>query len=67
MYIVLELQTNGDKTSSIVTSYKDENIAHQAFYTALASASVSSVPVHAVVLLNEIGIMEKREFYDRRS
>ena len=65
MYIVLELQTTEEQTSSIVNAYNNEGIAHQAYYTALAAAAVSSIPIHSVVLLNEKGVVEKRDFYER--
>ena len=54
MYIVIELQTT--TTTAVLTStYDDLAKAYQKFYTILAAAAVSSVPVHAAVILKETG------------
>lgn len=58
MYIVIELQTNANGTvGNIVTAYNTREQAFQKFYTILAAASVSSLPVHAAVILDNKGIL----------
>ena len=58
MYIVIELQTNTSGTvGNIVTAYNTREQAFQKFYTILAAAAVSSLPVHAAVILDNKGIL----------
>lgn len=63
-FVVLELQATEEQIAPVVTDYAEENVAHQAYHTALAYAAVSTVPIHTVVLLNEKGVVERREFYE---
>lgn len=64
MYIVFELQTNGENTAVLTTSYKDRNTAFQKYHTILAAAAVSSVEVHTALIMNEYGIVEARETFE---
>lgn len=66
MYIVTELQTNGEVTSVLNNTYTDRGLALQKYYTILASAAVSDVEVHTAFVANEIGVVEYRESFDRR-
>ena len=67
MYIVTELQTNGETTAVLNYTYTDKNIALQQYHTILASAAVSQVQVHTAMIVNEIGLVEYRETFDRRT
>ena len=53
-YLVLEIQTAADGE------------AMSAFYMILAAAAVSSVPVHAAVLMMNNGAVLKSEVFDHR-
>ena len=65
MYIILEMQTNGDTTALVPpVTYKDMNQADSAYYQKLASAAVSSVPIHTVTMLDEHGRSIRSEFYE---
>lgn len=66
MYIVTELQTNGETTAVLNYTYTDKNVALQKYYTILAAAAVSQVEVHTAMIINEIGLVEYRESFDRR-
>lgn len=69
MYIIIEIQAN-DGGVAIVTpipTFSNENIALQAYYTAVAAAAVSSVQLHTILLLNESGATIRFEQFDRRS
>lgn len=66
MYIVIELQTNGGKTASIVNAYEDFPIALQAYYTILAAAAVSSVEIHAAVMVNAKGELLRHESFTHK-
>ena len=64
MYIIYEMQTNGDETA-IVTPVKDPNynVAMQAYYTACAAASVSNVQEHTVMIVHHSGnVIESKLF-----
>ena len=64
MFILQEMQTTGTQTALTPTrTYSDRNEAESAFHAALSSAAVSSVPIHAVVLLDEYGGTVRSEFY----
>lgn len=52
-YLVIEIQTNGDNVSNIVTAYDDRNTAESAYHSILASAAVSSLPCHAAMIVTE--------------
>lgn len=54
-YIVIELQTTGNSTANIVTSYDSKEQAESAYYAILSAAAVSSVPVHSAVIITEEG------------
>ena len=59
-YIILEMQTNADGTVGTIVTAKDElNEATSAFYMILAAAAVSSVPLHAAVLMMNNGAVIK--------
>lgn len=56
MYIVIELQTNASgAVSNIVTAHATIEAAYSKYFLVLSSAAVSSVPVHAAVILNNHG------------
>ena len=63
MYIVIELQTNGGQTANIVTAHADLNSAESQYHSILASAAVSSVEIHAAVLISDEGFPLKNECY----
>ena len=66
MYILIEMQTNGDQTVLVpARTYTDRLQAESAYYTTLAAAAVSAVEVHTVVLLDEHGNPIKRDYYER--
>lgn len=43
MYIVIELQKNGDQVANIVTAHETENDAYSKYHTILAAAAKSTV------------------------
>lgn len=62
--IILEIQrSNSGETATICTFYADRNTAEQMYHAALASAAVSNVNVHSVVMLDEVGNRVKGESY----
>ena len=56
MFIVIELQTNANgQVSNVVTAFLTIEQAYNKYFTILATAAVSSVPVHAATILNNFG------------
>ena len=65
MYIVQEIQTTNDTTALVpALTYANRNEAESAYHAKLASAAISEVTVHTVVLYDEHGNIVKREFYE---
>lgn len=65
MYILHEMQTTGNETALVpARTFTDRNEAESAYHTALGYAAVSTIPVHAVVLMDEHGSTVRREFYE---
>lgn len=63
MYIVIELQTNGSTTANIVNSYATRNEAEQKYHLILSAAAVSSVEIHAAVMLTADGMLINSQAY----
>lgn len=65
MYIIIEIQKSNNGTVAIVppASYTESDKAEQAYHQALATAAVSSVDVHSVVMLSDTGDRIKGETY----
>ena len=65
MYILQEIQTTNNTTALVPTrTFADKNEAESAFHLALASAAISEVEVHTVMLYDEHGNTLRREFYE---
>ena len=63
-YIILELQTNADGTvGTLVTTADTYNEAKSAYHQKLAYAAISSVHIHAVVIMNSDGVVSDQESY----
>lgn len=63
-YIVIELQTdiNGN-VANLVTQHDTKNEAESKYHMVLGAAAVSSVPVHAAVILTNDGDMLDTKCY----
>ena len=56
MYIVIEIQKNADGVvSNIVTTYENMREAESHYHSVLASAAISTLPIHSVIILTEEG------------
>ena len=60
-YFVLEMQI-GDTASTLINSFDSFPQAESSYHTVVASAVLSTVPKHTVVLIDEDG-----QQYERRS
>lgn len=64
MYIIIEIQTNQQgETSYLVDKKATMPEALQKYHLILAAASVSGLPRHAAVILNDRGDLVMRECY----
>lgn len=64
MFIVVELQKNAEGVvSNIVTSYENLAEAESKYYTILAAAAISTVPVHSAIIVSEEGFPVKHQCY----
>lgn len=64
MYIVIELQKNTEGVvSNIVTSYENLPEAESKYYSVLAAAAVSQIPVHSAIIVSEEGFPVKHQCY----
>lgn len=64
MYIILEIQKyDNGSIGTIVNSVLDYNDALNRFYTVLAAAAISQVPLHSAVLMTEAGGVLRTESF----
>lgn len=65
MFIVIELQTNGEQTANIVNAYTSRPEAEARYHSILAAAALSNVQIHSAVLMDHRGFTYLTECYDR--
>lgn len=63
MFIVMEIQANGDQVATIVNKYETRAAAEAAYHGILAFAAVSSVQIHSAVILSVEGKELMRQSY----
>lgn len=64
MYIVIELQKNDQGVvSNIATAFDTLAEAESKYYTILASAAISKIPVHSAIIVSEEGFPVKYQCY----
>ena len=64
MNLVIEIQTtNGSMAVLPVATFNDKAQAESSYHSRLASAAISSVGIHTVTLMNNLGVVEKSESY----
>lgn len=64
MFIVIELQTTAaGVVGSLVYKYDNLNEAEAKYHSILAAAAVSTMAVHACVIMTNTGTVVKSEFY----
>ena len=64
LFIVIELQKNGNQMGNIVTSHETLQAAQHKFHTIAAAAAISNVEKHSVVLLNDDGFPIERTTFE---
>lgn len=64
MYIVIELQKNAEGVvSNLVYSFDTLAEAESKYYSILAAAAISTVPVHSAIIVSEEGFPVKHQCY----
>ena len=66
MFIVLEVQKNGEQTSVLTSVYEEKDPARGKYYEILSYAAQSSVPYHSALLIDEQGESMVHDYFDRR-
>ena len=64
LFIVVELQKNGNQMGNIVTAHETLQDAQYKFHTVAAAAAISNVEKHSVVLLNDDGFPIERTTFE---
>ena len=64
MFVVIELQKNGEQLASLVTQHDTLFEAESKFHQVLSAAAVSTIEKHSAVLINENGAFLRTECYD---
>lgn len=63
-YIVIEIQKNAEGVvSNIVTSFENLAEAESAYYSVLAAAAISNVPVHSAIIVSEEAFPVRNQCY----
>lgn len=66
-FIVIEMQTNSEGETALLTFQKATRAeADSQYYTILAAAAISQVPVHSAVMLTKDGGFVTSKAYDHR-
>ena len=63
-YLVIELQTNNDNVSTVVTQHDTLPEAEQKYHQVLMYAAVSNIEYHGAMLMNSQGAVYKQECYN---
>lgn len=66
LFIVIELQRNGNQMDNIVTAHETLQDAQHKFHTVAAAAAISSVEKHSVVLLDDDGFIIERTIFEHK-
>lgn len=64
MFIVIEIQTNTDgSVGNLVWAYATQEQAFSKYHAVLSAASVSALPVHAAVILDNTGLQIASQYF----
>ena len=63
LYIVIEIQSIGNSCTTLTWSFNNQDQAMAKFFSVLAAAAVSSVPIHSAVIITDRGDMVRSEHF----
>ena len=67
MYLVIELQTSNGQISTLNYQFNDIRLAEQKYYSILSAAAVSTIDVHAALIIDAKGTVLKNDYYERNA
>ena len=67
MYLVIELQTSNGQISTLNYQFDDIRLAEQKYYSILSAAAVSTIDVHAAMIIDAKGTVLKNDYYERNA
>ena len=67
MYLVIELQTSNGQISTLNYQFNDIRLAEQKYYSILSAAAVSTIDVHAAMIIDAKGTVLKNDYYERNA
>lgn len=66
LFIVIELQKNGNQMANIVTAHETLQDAQYKFHTVAAAAAISNVEKHSVILLDDDGFTIEKTIFEHK-
>lgn len=67
-YIVIELQTMKDgSVANLVTQHDRLDEAESKYHSVLSAAAISTLPLHAAVLMTSEGVTLENRYYEREA
>ena len=63
MYIVVELQKNGNTVENLVTAHATQLAAESHYHSVLAAAAISGVECHSAILMSDEAFPLRHECY----
>ena len=66
MYLVIELQKNGNSVSNIVTTHSTLQEAESKYHLILSSAAISNVEVHSALMIRDNGQPLRNESFSHQ-
>lgn len=68
MYYIIEIQKQSDENCAhLIQTAETENQAKSIFHQIMASAAISSVPIHTAIVLTDEGVPIIRESYQHNN
>ena len=55
MFVVIEIQKNGENASPITTLFDNKEAAYSEYHMILAAAAISNIQEHSAILVSEEG------------
>lgn len=63
MFVILEIQSDGSTVEIFSNAYATRNEAEKEYFTTLAKAATSSIPIHSATMITQEGYYCKSECF----
>ena len=67
MYLVIEIQTQNGKVSTLNYQYDDIHLAEQKYYLILSAAAVSTLDIYSAMIIDPRGTVLKNDYYEHNN